>query len=253
MTKTLALGSVARLWSFHHHKDEPHVDPAEESVSQASIIFTAGGTWAFRSERDRLDVTPKKVLLLNAGQPYSCTHEGHFPGDRTLCLEIGAPGHFRFDRTWVSFSPRWASVLTWMSREERAAEPGYQLAIDALASSLVVDVARHPHSAKSLPERVETARTFLELNWRSDIGLKDLARAASTSPFHLTREFKRLVGESPRQYLIGVRMKEAKVLLRDTAMTVTEVGHACGFNSASHFSTTFRTRMGLTPLEFRRS
>lgn len=253
VTRTLATGSVARLLSFHHHNKELHVDPAEESVQQASLIFTVGGRWGYRSGRDALDVTPDKVLLLNADEPYSCTHELPVPSDRNLCLELDAPKGFRFERSWVPFSPRWAVVLTWMAREERAAEPGYRLAVDALASSLVVDAARDRRRSGSQSTAIESARAFLDLNFRADIGLKDVARAASISPFHLSREFKRHVGTTPRQYLIEARINEAKILLRDTSMTVTEIGHASGFNSVSHFSTTFRARTGLSPLAFRRS
>ncbi|HYO61956.1 MAG TPA: helix-turn-helix transcriptional regulator [Actinomycetota bacterium] len=193
------------------------------------------------------------MLLLNAGEPYRCTHELRIPSDRNLCLELDAPSDFHFERTWVPFSPRWASVLTWMAREERAAEHGYRLAVDALASSLVVDIARDPRTNGSSSMAVESARAFLDLNFRADIGLKEVAKAASISPFHLSREFKRHVGTSPRQYLIDARIREAKLLLRDTSMTVTEIADACGFNSMSHFSTTFRSRTGLSPVAFRRS
>lgn len=253
ITRTLARGSIARLVSFHHHPTEPHVDPAEESVRRASIVFTIGGRWGYSSVREAVQVSPDKVLLLNAHEPYSCTHECRAPADRNLCLELDAPEGFRFERAWVPFSPRWGSLLTWMAREERAAEPGHRLAVDGLASSLVVDVVRGSPDDDSLPEAAATARAFLDLNFRADIGLKDVARAASVSPFHLAREFKRHVGTTPRQYLIEARIKEAKILLKDTRMTVTEIGDACGFNSTSHFSTTFRARTGLSPLRFRRS
>lgn len=253
MTTSLAAGSVARLWSFRHHGDRPHADPAEEAMPSPAMIFTVAGRWTVDSARGRIAATPREVVLLNAGEPYRCTHESHFPTDRTVCLELDAPAGFRFDRASVPFSPRWAHALRRMEAEDRWRGAGHRLAIDALASRLVVDVVRDGHDGGSAPAGVDTARAFLDLNFRRDVGLKDVAAAAATSPFHLAREFKRHVGKTPRQYLIDARLGEARALLRDTTMSVTAVAHACGFNGVSHFVTTFRRRTGLTPLAFRRA
>ena len=48
-------------------------------------------------------------------------------------------------------------------------------------------------------------------------------------------------------------MEQAKVLLADPAMSVTQVASNMGFSETSSFTTTFRKRMGLTPTAYRRS
>ena len=79
-----------------------------------------------------------------------------------------------------------------------------------------------------------------------------VARAASLSPFYLTRIFKARYGVPPYRFLINLRIDRATELLRDSSLTVTQICHRSGFNSLSHFITTFRRHTGLSPSQYRR-
>ena len=46
-------------------------------------------------------------------------------------------------------------------------------------------------------------------------------------------------------------MEKAKALIQHTAMPLTDIAMACGFNSASHFSNRFRSVLGVTPSQLR--
>jgi AraC-like DNA-binding protein len=72
-----------------------------------------------------------------------------------------------------------------------------------------------------------------------------------TSKFHLLRLFKKYYGQTPKQYLIEKRIEKAKELLQE-GETVTETCFATGFGSPSSFSTLFKSRVGLTPVEFQK-
>ncbi|MBO1358923.1 helix-turn-helix transcriptional regulator [Acetobacter sacchari] len=78
-----------------------------------------------------------------------------------------------------------------------------------------------------------------------------LSSIAGLSPFHFSRVFKRSAASSPRDYFIGLRVKEARRLLRETTMPVIEVGLAVGYESPSHFAQMFRRATGMTPTQFR--
>lgn len=82
--------------------------------------------------------------------------------------------------------------------------------------------------------------------------MNEVARAASLSPFYLTRIFKARYGVPPYRYLIGLRISLASELLRDSSLTVTQICHRSGFNSLSHFITTFRRHTGMSPSQYRR-
>ena len=85
-----------------------------------------------------------------------------------------------------------------------------------------------------------------------DISLATLAEVARLSPYHFVRTFKQSFGLPPHRYLSSLRMQQAKSLLANPAMSVTQIGVNLGFSETSSFTTTFRKHTGLTPTAYRR-
>jgi transcriptional regulator GlxA family with amidase domain len=57
---------------------------------------------------------------------------------------------------------------------------------------------------------------------------------------------------TPWEYLIHYRIQKSIELLTKTDMSITEIGYATGFASASHYTKTFREMMGCTPAKYRK-
>jgi transcriptional regulator GlxA family with amidase domain len=74
-----------------------------------------------------------------------------------------------------------------------------------------------------------------------------LARKVGVSTRQLERLFRRHLGCSPAQHYIRIRLERARGLLRQTTLSVMEVGLACGFTSASHFARTYRAHFRIVP------
>ena len=94
---------------------------------------------------------------------------------------------------------------------------------------------------------VENARAFILDNFSHNISLQQLSRHCLVSPFHFSRIFKTIMNTSPHQYLTGVRLNHARVLLTTSGQSVTDVAFACGFNSLEHFVTAYRQRFKVSP------
>lgn len=131
--------------------------------------------------------------------------------------------------------------------------------IDRLLAGFMAMVARR-YSAS--PERdalrqagnraqVERALRFIEDNLHSEFGLDSVCEAAGLSSAHINRCFQSEVGTSVWQYVKARRLERARDLLSDTSLSVAQVATACGFSSASHFTTSFRQRYGLAPSDWR--
>lgn len=112
--------------------------------------------------------------------------------------------------------------------------------------------AEGDRQSRHVRERAEEIRAYLEENLTRDLDIKQVARAASLSPFYLTRIFKARFGVPPYRYLIELRIDRARELLRESSLSVTQICQRSGFNSLSHFITTFRLHTGLTPSQYRR-
>ena len=85
------------------------------------------------------------------------------------------------------------------------------------------------------------------------VTLREMAGAACMSPNHLLRTFRQAFGETPHQFLTTRRLEEARRLLADRELPVTEICLAVGFESLGSFSTLFRKRFGVSPSEYRRA
>lgn len=94
-------------------------------------------------------------------------------------------------------------------------------------------------------------RAFLTEHYASGASLKAAAEAAFMSPYHFNRLFRSLFRETPHAHLTGVRLCEAKRLLRTSEMALGDVAFVVGFQQASSFSRLFRQRYGMSPTEYR--
>jgi AraC family transcriptional regulator len=103
-----------------------------------------------------------------------------------------------------------------------------------------------------LQRRIREVQVFLADNLDRDVDLRAIAHEASLSPYYFTRQFTAYVGVPPYRYLIGLRIDRAMQLLRETELSVTQICHRVGFNSLSHFTTTFRQHTGVSPSAYRR-
>jgi len=97
-----------------------------------------------------------------------------------------------------------------------------------------------------LYRRIVQAKLFIDTNYADNINLDDIADESYFSKFHFLRQFKRIYGKTPHQYLINVRVEIAMQLLR-TDIPVTDVCFSVGFESLSSFSGLFKRIVGLTP------
>jgi AraC-like DNA-binding protein len=84
------------------------------------------------------------------------------------------------------------------------------------------------------------------------LDVEALARGAHLSAGHLSREFRRVYGESPHAYLMTRRIERAMALLQRGDLSVTEVCFAVGCASLGTFSTRFTELVGVPPSVYRR-
>jgi AraC-like DNA-binding protein len=97
-----------------------------------------------------------------------------------------------------------------------------------------------------LYRRIVQAKLFMDSHYAEPIELYNIAGEAFFSKFHFIRQFKKIYGRTPHQYLMQIRIKKAKELLQ-AGTTVSDVCYKVGFESLGSFSTLFKRIAGLTP------
>lgn len=92
---------------------------------------------------------------------------------------------------------------------------------------------------------------FIEAHYSTDISLKDLAMRCFLCPSYFIRRFKKEYNVSPYQYLINKRLDEARELLHQRNISITEICWKVGYEDISAFSKSFKRRFGLSPAGYR--
>jgi transcriptional regulator GlxA family with amidase domain len=78
-----------------------------------------------------------------------------------------------------------------------------------------------------------------------------LAQVSGVSEAHFARSFKQAFGVPPHRYLLTRRIERAAALLRDTALSITEIAFQTGWESLGTFGRTFRDVTGESPSALR--
>lgn len=95
------------------------------------------------------------------------------------------------------------------------------------------------------------AKALIESAYADPLTVSDIAAASDLCASHLSALFRRQLGVSPGEYLIRVRIREARLLLA-RGVRVKEVAQRTGFRSQQYFCRQFRQRTGQTPMDFAR-
>lgn len=95
------------------------------------------------------------------------------------------------------------------------------------------------------------AIAYIENHFNTEINLTELAQYVNLTAFHFSRVFKKYTGYSPYEYVLNFRINHAKQLLQNTNLSIKKISLTSGFNSDTHFITTFKKHTNLTPKQFR--
>jgi len=99
---------------------------------------------------------------------------------------------------------------------------------------------------------LQQALNYIHNNFSTDISLDRAAGTVGISKYHFCRCFKEMTGLTYQSYVNRIRIEQAKKLLDDKALSVTDTGYAVGYSDLTHFERIFKKLTGTTPSQYRR-
>ena len=110
--------------------------------------------------------------------------------------------------------------------------------------------SKHPVVEKDdYPRHIRLVFEYIMNNYSHNITLDELSASCYLNKHYLCRLFRRETGLSIHNCITSYRLTRAIVLLRE-GKSVKDVSWLSGFNSTSHFISTFKKNTGMTPLQF---
>ena len=147
--------------------------------------------------------------------------------------------------------------LNAMVQEATSQSMSYELVCHNLLEILLIKILRHQHfdlevgKQSKATKDISFIKHYLETYYHESIQLEDLASMTHLSRFYISHSFKKEIGMSPMEYLIAIRIKESKILLRTTNYSISQVADIVGFTTPTYFSKQFRKSTGISPTDYR--
>ena len=107
-------------------------------------------------------------------------------------------------------------------------------------------------TADDVSSVIRTVQGYVVQHCADDLSLEQLAGLVYLSPSYLSRLFKRETGETLSSYIQGVRIEQAKSLLRATSLKTYEIAERIGIPDPVYFSRIFKKVTGCKPKDYRR-
>lgn len=149
--------------------------------------------------------------------------------------------------TNVKEIPSFKPILAWQAERGTLAEARQLLTV------FMLDAARKLAEQRQYNHRgaMTKIKNYIEANYRSNISLRSIASEFYMNPVYLGQRFRKVYGVYFNDFLLQLRMEEAKKLLRQTDMRVYEIAERVGFGSSDYFATQFEKTESCAPTEYR--
>lgn len=146
-------------------------------------------------------------------------------------------------------------ILNSMIQETQYKMEGYEPLLRNKFEELIILLSRHycnleSNEARGLV-RIGKVIDFMETNFAEKIFLDDLAEIAFMSSRNFQRVFKKAIGSSPTNYLLQIRLQNARKLLRTTDIQIGKIAYETGFGDSNYFIKCFKKEFNITPVKFR--
>ncbi len=234
---------------------------------EISIILEGEASYFFNQQWQT--VRGGDILLFNPGVEHA---ERQLPKTYSHQLHIGI-GSFKLEGFSENTFPNQEIILTSQEDQIKVFDKAWQLInefghhnINLICKGLIYEMMglilrcleqneqTEPailSKNERLKQAVQLIITYIENNYAQEITIEQLATTHYVSPTYLSKIFKEVTGVSPINYLILIRLQQARQLLMTKEYPIKEIARAVGYEDAYHFSKSFKKQYGVSPSALR--
>ena len=235
-------------------------------LNEYQIYYITHGSGYFESAScSRTRIEPGMMFMLFPGEWHSFA-----PDPETGWNDhwVGFNGSFMDDKIKAGFftfkncvfkvgvdekiTNTYLEILDIISEEKKA--------FQQIAASLVISLIgrihykdlNHNNGETYITRIINQSKAIMKEDFASNTPLDQIAQSLDISYSLFRREFKNRCGISPGQYRLELRLAKAKEILHTTNMSIADISSRLHFECIGQFSTFFKKKTGLSPLEYRK-
>lgn len=121
-------------------------------------------------------------------------------------------------------------------------------------------VISHLYQSKSMQTKynyyirnINKVLDYIDSHLAQPFTLEELSLQANFSKYHFHRIFQSIIGESPFQYILRLRLQKAASLIHFSSMSLTMIAYECGFSDLAIFSRNFKKHFGSSPSNYKKT
>lgn len=228
-----------------------------ENYPDLLLIYVIEGKLHLEYQTETLIANNGEVLLLDCRQPHHYYASSdleflyiHFNGvnSRDIYQQIiQTHGYLFHSKHSIQIGQILYNLIEQSNKNHLIDAPAFSL----LIYQLIIELSSSPTGSEQLRLTIMRAINYIQRNVGKKITLGELADHSNLSRCYFSRLFKAETGYSPQEYVISSRLDKAKVLLKTSKLSLSEIAYQVGYENTGSFINVFCKRIGISPTSFR--
>ena len=228
------------------------------------LLYILEGKAHFYFESGEIIVNKGEMVLFRPREPQSYFY---FPKDKCQAFWVHFTGsdvdkildYYKLPNDTNIFYSGSSPVYQWlfeqMIRELQLCRANYKELLTMLLRHIFLLVncylKENGKSGVDALNDIERSIQYFNENYTKDINIDEYAKSLHVSTCWFNRRFKQVTKVTPLQYILSLRLSNAKMLLETQDYNVTETSYAVGFHNPLYFSRLFTKHIGMPPSEYK--
>lgn len=252
----MALCQVKSLVYYEHH---PNDYVMEHSHNCYECVFYMNGRGSITAGAEAIEYEGPTLTVVSP----STKHDEKTQEESCLYIILFDAGEMTIPKqfSYLALAEKEAqdirSFFQKMQEEEKEKQSYYKDIINSYFNLVICRFLRETASntGHSVPdaELVQRIKSYMKENYNQTIDFTQIAASFGYSYDRLRHIFRQETNTTIHQYLLNCRLYAAKQMLLTTDMPIQDIAVQCGFRSSIHFSNFFKSKMSISPRQFRNS